>query len=141
MALTDFNSHSKEYDPLAPWLRAKPVMLDKTIDLGDAYPKELEHIEGPVDLIINMSGHDLPRQLGAAPVEVWTVRDPIGEPETVYRQVRDDIEQRVLHLVETLRSRKPVASEALTVAPPTAAARADCPACSLTARPARSARP
>jgi hypothetical protein len=29
--LTDFNSHSNAYGPLAPWLRAKPVMLDSAI--------------------------------------------------------------------------------------------------------------
>jgi hypothetical protein len=31
LALTDFNSHSNAYGPLAPWLRAKPVMLDSAI--------------------------------------------------------------------------------------------------------------
>jgi hypothetical protein len=29
--LTDFNSHSNAYGPLAPWLRAKPVILDSGI--------------------------------------------------------------------------------------------------------------
>jgi hypothetical protein len=31
LALTDFNSHSNVYGPLAPWLRAKPVMDDSAI--------------------------------------------------------------------------------------------------------------
>ena len=31
LALTDFSSHSNAYGPLAPWLRAKPVMLDSAI--------------------------------------------------------------------------------------------------------------
>jgi hypothetical protein len=31
LALTDFSSHSNAYGPLAPWLRAKPVMLDSGI--------------------------------------------------------------------------------------------------------------
>ena len=46
-------------------------------------------------------------------MEVWDVRDPIGESEEMFRQVRDEIEQRVLELIERLRSRKPAASEAL----------------------------
>jgi arsenate reductase (thioredoxin) len=104
---------------LAPALAIAPlthhVMLEKNIDLGDCYPKELEHIEGSIDLIINMSGHDLPAHAGPQ-VEVWDVSDPIGESEAVFRQVRDEIEQRVLKLIEQLRSRKPAASEAAPAA-------------------------
>ncbi len=101
---------------LAPALGVVPlthhVMLEKNIDLGDCYPKEMEHVEGAIDLIVNMSGYDLQRR-GSAQVEVWDVRDPIGESDEVYRQVRDEIERRVLELIERLRSRKPVGSEAI----------------------------
>ncbi len=54
-------------------------------------------MEGAIDLIVNMSGHDVPAS-ASAQVEKWDVRDPIGESEEVYRQVRDEIEQRVLEL-------------------------------------------
>jgi len=101
---------------LAPAMAVAPlthrVMLEKNIDLGDCFPKEMEHIEGGIDLIVNMSGHDLPAHTNLQ-VEVWDVRDPIGESEEVFRQVRDEIEQRVLQLIERLRSRKPAGSEAL----------------------------
>jgi arsenate reductase len=101
---------------LAPALAVVPlthhVMLEKNIDLGDCYPKELKHVDGDVDLTINMSGHNLPPH-GSAQVEVWDVADPIGESEEVFRQVRDEIEQRVVQLIERLRSRKPASSEAL----------------------------
>lgn len=101
---------------LAPALGVVPlthhVILEKNIDLGDCYPKEMEHVEGAIDLIVNMSGYDLQRR-GSAQVEVWDVRDPIGESDEVYRQVRDEIERRVLELIERLRSRKPVGSEAI----------------------------
>ena len=54
---------------LAPALAVAPlthhVMLEKNIDLGDCYPKELEHVEGDIDLIINMSGYALPRNTAA----------------------------------------------------------------------------
>ena len=104
---------------LAPALAVVPlthhVMLEKNIDLGDCYPKEMEHVEGAIDLIINMSGHDVPAS-ASTQVEKWDVRDPIGLSDEVFRQVRDEIEQRVLELVERLRSRKPAASEALPTA-------------------------
>jgi arsenate reductase len=91
------------------------VMLDKNIDLGHCYPKELEHLEGDFDLIVNMSGHPL-RTHGRAQVEVWDIQDPIGESEKVFLQVRDQIEQRVLGLIERLRSREAAGSAALPAA-------------------------
>jgi arsenate reductase len=100
---------------LAPALAVAPlthhVMLEKNIDLGDCYPKELEHVEGAIDLIINMSGYALPRNTSGQ-VEVWDIHDPIGESEETFRQVRDEIEQRVQELIERLRSRKPAVPEA-----------------------------
>lgn len=101
---------------LAPALAIAPlshqVMLEKSIDLGEYYPKQLDQVEGVFDLIINMSGHEFPARTSAQ-LEVWDVHDPIGESEDVFRQVRDEIEQRVRELIERLRPRKPVASEAL----------------------------
>jgi arsenate reductase len=101
---------------LAPLTHA--VMLEKDIDLGDFYPKELGLIQATVDgadLIINMSGFELPLK-NPVPVEEWDVSDPIGESEEVFRGVRDEIERRVLHLIETLRSRKTVGSETVSAA-------------------------
>ena len=87
----------------------RKVMKEKNISLGDLAPRSLDEVMGGVDLIINMSGDELPFKTHA-PVEVWEVRDPIGESEKVYRQVRDDIEQRVKHLISSLNARKPAAS-------------------------------
>ncbi len=111
---------------LAPALAVAPlthaVMLEKDIDLGDFYPKEMGRIQGGidnVDLIINMSGYELQLRK-PVPVEEWQVHDPIGDTEGVFREVRDEIEGRVLQLIETLRSRKTVTSESAV-----SAARAD----------------
>jgi len=102
---------------LAPALAVAPlthlVMLEKDIDLGDFYPKEIGQVQDRVDLIINMSGYELQLR-NPVLVEEWDVPDPIGESEEVFREVRDEIERRVLLLIETLRSRKTVASEALS---------------------------
>jgi arsenate reductase len=92
------------------------VMLEKDIDLGEYFPKEIGRIQGSVDdvdLIINMSGYEL-KLKKPVPVEEWDIHDPIGEPEEVFREVRDEIERRVLKLIETLRSRKAVGSEAVS---------------------------
>jgi arsenate reductase len=97
------------------------MMREKSIDLGDCYPKELGKVEGPIDLVVNMSGYALPPVSGAE-VEVWEIRDPIGESEEVFRQVRDEIEHRVLQLIERLRSRKPAGSEGLPSPSPSNAA-------------------
>ena len=87
------------------------VMLEKNIDIGEEFPKSLEMTSpSDADLIINMSGHPLPRKTEAK-VEEWAVRDPIGESEEVYRDVRDQIEQRVMRLILKVRASKPVAAE------------------------------
>jgi arsenate reductase len=103
---------------LAPALSVAPlthkVMLEKNIDLGYKYPQSTESLNGVFDLVINMSGQPVPRELRAA-VEEWEIRDPIGESEEVYRRVRDQIEQRVMGLVLGMRSRKPPRSEESTV--------------------------
>jgi arsenate reductase len=94
---------------LAPAMAVAPlthkVMLEKNIDIGDVFPKDLESMLGKSDLIINMSGFDLPLKT-AVPVERWEIRDPIGESEEIYRAVRDQIEQRVMQLILAMRVRK-----------------------------------
>ena len=102
---------------LAPALAVAPlthfVMLEKNVDLGNSYPKELEHIDGGIDLIVNMSGEEFKAPRGTR-MEVWDVHDPIGESEQVFRQVRDEIEQRVLDLIERLRPPLPASQAAAT---------------------------
>ena len=101
---------------LAPALAVAPltnyVMREKNVDLRDYYPKPLKHVQGDFDLTINMSGYNLPAH-PSAKVEVWDVCDPIGESEEMFRHVRDEIEQRVVKLVERLRSRQSAVPDAL----------------------------
>ena len=107
---------------LAPALalasRTHAVMLEKNIDLGDYYPKEMNRIHGSpdsMDLIINMSGYELQLK-NPVVVEEWDIRDPIGESEEVFREVRDELERRVLALIEKLRASKPVVAKPVTAA-------------------------
>ncbi len=93
---------------LAPAMSVAPlthkVMLEKNIDVGDIFPKPFDDMMKDADLIVNISGHELPG-LPVAPVEVWDVRDPIGESEEVYREVRDEIETRAMQLILGMRAR------------------------------------
>jgi arsenate reductase len=87
----------------------RQVMLERNIDIGQEFPKSLEMTSpSDADIIINMSGHSLPGETEAK-VEEWAVRDPIGESEEVYREVRDQIEQRVMRLILKVRASKPAA--------------------------------
>ena len=90
---------------IAPLTRT--VMLEKNIDIGDAFPKGIDFaVRQGIDLIVNMSGTKLPPQ-SVVQVEDWEVRDPIGQSEDVYRTVRDQIEQRVMRLILDTRRRAP----------------------------------
>ena len=83
----------------------KKVMLEKNIDIGAQFPKELESVlDGPIGIVINMSGQKVPAPQGAT-VEEWKVLDPIGMSEDVFREVANDIEQRVMRLVLALRGK------------------------------------
>jgi len=78
-------------------------MREKGVDLSDHYPKRYDPFSTTnLDLIINMSGYDLPEPT-VAPVRNWIVRDPIGQSEEVYRESRDYIERLVMQLILQLR--------------------------------------
>lgn len=78
------------------------VMEEKSISLRGAVPKSLSHFAlNEFDLIINMSGHALPKT--TAPVIKVLVRDPNGKDETVHRHVRDRVEAVVEDLIHMLR--------------------------------------
>ena len=85
-------------------------MREKGVDLSAHFPKRYNpDASVTLDLIVNMSGYDLPEPI-IAPVRNWIVRDPIGQSEQVYRDSRDHIERQVMQLILQLRreSRDPV---------------------------------
>ncbi len=59
-----------------------------------------------LDLIVNLSGYPLDKFFDAAglPVEDWVVGDPYGSDLAVYRHIRDEIQRRVVALIERLRT-------------------------------------
>lgn len=95
---------------LAPASMVSPVtrkiMLEKNVDLGDVLPKGLEEVNPEsFDLVINMSGHPFSLDALKVPVREWKVRDPIGEPEEIHREVCNQIERLVLNLIVELRAK------------------------------------
>jgi arsenate reductase len=78
-------------------------MREKGVDLSNHFPKRYDpFLSATFDLIINMSGYDLPEPV-EAPVRNWLVRDPIGQSEETYRESRDTIERQVMQLILQLR--------------------------------------
>ncbi|MFN8938186.1 MAG: low molecular weight phosphatase family protein [Acidobacteriota bacterium] len=85
----------------------KAVMRERALSLEDHFPKTVEEaLHQPPTLIVNMSGVVLPPSLAGLPAEAWPVRDPVGEPISVHRAVRDQIEGLVMNLILRLRQRK-----------------------------------
>lgn len=88
---------------MSPSALTRRVLAEKNIALGEHVPRPLDLIDmREVDLLVNMSGYDLPPM--ARKIEQWDVQDPIGLPDTVYREVRDKIEGLVMNLILRIRT-------------------------------------
>ena len=79
------------------------TMAEKNIDISAHFPKSFEpDLAAEFDLIINMSGFELPGELQARTRD-WDVLDPIGQSAEIYRHVCDQIEVLVMDLINELR--------------------------------------
>jgi protein-tyrosine-phosphatase len=79
------------------------AMAAKSVDISGQYSKAFRLEEAnECDLVVNMSGVGLPEGV-QPPVLEWSVRDPIGESDEVYAQVRDQVEALVTDLIWKLR--------------------------------------
>ncbi len=80
------------------------VMLERGINISDQFPKDFEPgFAASYDVIVNMSGFDLPPVRGPVVTE-WAIRDPYGEELGVHRAVRDEIEVNVRALIVDLET-------------------------------------
>jgi arsenate reductase len=83
----------------------RQVMLDKNIRMVDPIPKGIaEFNPANIDLIVNISGFGLPKLYRSKDVVTWAVRDPIGQKQAIYEQVRDQLEGLVMRLILELRN-------------------------------------
>lgn len=92
---------------LAPAMSVSPMtieaMKEKNIDMSAAIPRGVDGVDrAGLGLIVNISGQRLP--VPGVPMLDWNVRDPIGRDEKTFREVRDEIELRVMELILRLRA-------------------------------------
>lgn len=80
----------------------REFMLEKGIDLDGCVPKGFDTTGFDYDLIVNMSGFDLPRS-ARAPILTWRVEDPYWLGDRRHREIRDELELRVKSLADELR--------------------------------------
>ncbi len=80
------------------------VMASRNVRIDGQFPKGMEILtREKFDVIVNMSGEKLPVAPGAKTRE-WSVRDPIGQTEAVYKSVAEQIEGLVMRLILELRA-------------------------------------
>jgi protein-tyrosine-phosphatase len=80
------------------------LMLEKNISLDGHWSKGFGQTGLDFDLVVNMSGLPLPREVSAQTLEMeWAVEDPIGLPEIRQREIRERIDLLVRALIEELR--------------------------------------
>jgi len=79
------------------------AMAEKEIDVRDQFPKSIRHLgRSRFDLVVNMTGLPLPDDV-SAPVEEWSVPDPVSLDYDEHCEVRDQIERLVMDLILKLR--------------------------------------
>lgn len=84
----------------------RKVMEEKGISLEGHTSKGLDALDlASFDLVLNMSGVKLDKL--PATVRAWTVKDPYGDNVKLYRNVRDEIEQKVSELLAELLPPEP----------------------------------
>jgi protein-tyrosine-phosphatase len=82
----------------------RKVLLERGVRMDGQSSKSLgEAGAGSADLIINMSGFPGKSLFANRAFEDWDVDDPYGEDLLIYRQVCDDIEERLRELAARLR--------------------------------------
>jgi protein-tyrosine-phosphatase len=83
--------------------RSIEAMREVGYDLSKHRSKSLDEVEGPFDYVITMGcGEECP-YVAADRREDWPLADPKDLPARSFNQVRDEIERRVLSLVEEIR--------------------------------------
>ena len=79
------------------------TLAERNVSIGDQFPKGMDIIRRqPFDIVVNMSG--IPVVLPGARVVEWKVPDPIGQNDSIYRAVADQLEALVMRLILELRS-------------------------------------
>ncbi|SDT20616.1 arsenate reductase ArsC [Jiangella sp. DSM 45060] len=113
MALGFFQHHAGD-DAIAwsggsePGDRVNPVavaaMAERGIDIAAEFPKPwTDEIVRAADVVVTMGCGDACPVFPGKRYEDWTLDDPAGQDLAAVRPIRDDIERRVLTLLDELR--------------------------------------
>lgn len=81
----------------------RQILAERNIQIDQQFPKGLDLLPGPFDMVVNLSGFPVP--VAAQELLTWPVPDPIGQKEEVYRQAAATIENLVMQLILNLRNR------------------------------------
>ena len=81
------------------------VMAEMGLDMAFRRPASIAEIPitGTPDLVVSMGCEDACPLFPGLPVEQWDLDDPAGKPASFMRQIRDDIERRVVKLIGNLK--------------------------------------
>jgi arsenate reductase len=85
---------------------AVKVMKEKGIDISNQYPKLLKDIPEEVDILITMGCEVECPYVNSKIREEWDLKDPVGKPIEVFREIRDIIEMKVKELVKKVKEGK-----------------------------------
>jgi len=83
--------------------QAVAAMRERGYDLSTHRSKRLDEVKGPFDYVITMGCGEACPFVAASRREDWELPDPKGLPPEAFNAVRDEIERRVLALVEEVR--------------------------------------
>jgi len=84
------------------------AMAQKGIDISGHTSKGLGDVPlNEMDYVVTMTGHKaesiVPASFAGTPV-TWDISDPIGRSDATYRTVRDEIEQLVKTLIDSIKT-------------------------------------
>jgi protein-tyrosine-phosphatase len=112
MALGFFHHHAGEHaigwsGGSEPGDRVNPAavaaMAEKGIDISHEFPKPwTDEVVQAADVVITMGCGDACPVFPGKRYEEWELDDPAGLDATAVRPIRDEIEQRVLRLLDEL---------------------------------------
>lgn len=98
--LEAYSAGTEKYHEVKPL--AVKVMEESHIDMVNHHPKLLSDIPNDIDILITMGcGVHCPF-ISSKHREDWGLEDPSGGPIEGFRETRDIIKKRVLHLIERI---------------------------------------
>lgn len=80
------------------------VMKEVGIDISNQYPKKLDDIPSYIDYLITMGCNVECPYVPCKVREDWGLDDPVGKPLDEFRKVRDQIEKKVIELINRVKS-------------------------------------